>query len=345
MKVLHILRSDRFSGAENVVCQIFDMMRQYPQYEMVYCSQDGPIRQALESRGIAFVPMKKLCASEVKRVLAEEKPDVVHAHDMYASFVVSLVCGRTPLISHVHNNAIDSRGISVKSIAYLLAARKARHIFWVARSAYEGYRFSKWFQKKSSILYNIISVDALYKRMKLDCSEYEYDAVFIGRLAFPKHPQRLAQVFSLVAQKKPDIKVAVVGDGELKAELQSLCNELGLQNNVFLLGFHSNPLKILHDSRVMVMTSRWEGLPMCALESLALGVPIVSTPTDGMKELLEEGKSGFLSDDNEVLAQRIVDIVCDESLHREMSEYAKNKSIQINDIENYRQELIRAYAK
>ena len=131
MKVLHLLQSHHFSGAENVVCQIIAMMRG-SDVEAAYSSQDGPIREALEERSIPFYPMTSLSVSEVKRVIKEVQPDVIHAHDMRASFVAALACGKIPLISHVHNNAYDSRGLSVKSIAYLVAATKAKHIFWVS---------------------------------------------------------------------------------------------------------------------------------------------------------------------------------------------------------------------
>ncbi|MBQ8797847.1 MAG: glycosyltransferase [Oscillospiraceae bacterium] len=345
MKVLHLLQSNRFSGAENVVCQIINMMKKYPEYEMVYCSADGQIREALQERGIRFVPMQKLCTKEVRRVLKQEKPDIVHAHDMGASFYAALVCGKTKLISHIHNNAFDSRGISLKSIAYLSAAWKARQIFWVSRSAFEGYKFRKWFERKSSVLYNIINIDALYQRMQQDEKEYPYAVVFLGRLTYPKNPQRMIRVLAKVVEQKPDVKIAVIGQGELGEETKALCSKLKLDSNVSFLGFQSNPLKILHDAKVMLMTSRWEGLPMCVLESLALGVPIVSTPTDGVKERLEEGKSGFLSDDDDVLARRILQVLSDASLQTQMSAYAKEKSLEINDTEIYCNCLVEAYNK
>lgn len=126
MKVLHLLESPRFSGAENVVCQIILMLKD--EIEFVYCSRDGQIREALQERNIKFCPIKKLSVSEVKRVIKEEKPDLIHAHDMRASFYAALVCGRIPLISHIHNNNFDSRGLSVKSILYFLR-QKGQGIF------------------------------------------------------------------------------------------------------------------------------------------------------------------------------------------------------------------------
>ena len=343
MKVLHLLGSSRFSGAENVVCQIMEIFRDEPNIEMVYCSPDGQIRDALAERGVEFVALKDLSTKEVRRAIKEQKPDVVHAHDMRASFVAARACGKIPLISHVHNNSVDSRGLSFKSIAYLFAANKAKHIFWVSKSSFDGYKFHKRFDKKSTVLYNIISIDSLYKKMESDSGSYDYDVVYVGRLSYPKNPQRLMQVFGKIRGICPDVKIAVVGTGDLEEETKALCNELNLQDNVHFLGFQSNPLKMMYDAKVMIMTSRWEGTPMCALEAMALGLPIVSTPTDGLCELVTDGENGYLSDDDDALAQKVVDIVTDSTLYSKLSDNTKSKALIINDIEAYKKSILTAY--
>ena len=344
-KVLHLLQSDRFSGAENVVCQIMGMFRNTPNMEMVYCSRDGQIREALAERNVPFVPIRTLTVTEVKRVLREQKPDIVHAHDMRASFVAALCCGKIPLISHVHNNSFASRGLSVKSIAYLLAARKAKHIFWVSKSACSGYAFGKWLKEKSSVLYNVIDIDALYQRIMEDSMEACYDVLYLGRLSAPKNPTRLMFVLEKVVQKLPDIKIGIVGTGELEEETKALCSALHLQNNVTFLGFQSNPLNILKDAKVMIMTSLWEGTPMCALEAMALGVPIVSTPTDGLCDLVSDGETGFLSDDDAVLAERILEIVKNEQLRTELSKASLKKIRKLMNREAYMSELVDKYTQ
>lgn len=343
MRVLHVLYSNRFSGAENVVCQIIGMFRENPDVEMIYCSPDGQIREALAERDVEFAPISELSRAELRRVIAEVKPDVIHAHDMRASFVAARACKKIPLVSHIHNNAFDSRGISPKSIAYILAARKAKHIFWVSQSAYEGYAFHKIFAEKSEVLQNIIDIDALYEKMAKDEGAYSYDLAYVGRLTHPKNPQRLMEVIAKMKTRKPDVKVAVVGNGDLEEETHALCRDYGLENNVDFFGFRSNPLKILHDSSSMVMVSRWEGTPMCALEAMALGVPIVSTPVDGLKALIENGKNGYLSDDDDELAARLVEIAESAELRRSLSEYTLEKARSINNVEVYRQTLLKVY--
>lgn len=109
MKILHILSSNKFSGAENVACQIIDMFGQNKDYEFVYVSSDGDISEVLHKKNILFAPLKQMSVKELQRVFDEQKPDVIHAHDMRAGFFSALACGKIPLVSHIHNNAFDSR--------------------------------------------------------------------------------------------------------------------------------------------------------------------------------------------------------------------------------------------
>lgn len=344
MKVLHLLQSNRFSGAENVACQIISMMKNDLDYEMVYCSPNGQIWQALSERNIQFVAMDKMSISEVRRVLKEQKPDVIHAHDRGASFHAALVCGKIPLISHVHNN-FDSRKPTLKAILYRYAAAKAKHIFWVSKAAQEGYCFRDSLLHKSSVLYNVIDIQQLQQKAAAAELKTAYDVVFLGRLTYQKNPQRLLDVLEKVSAQKPDLKAAIVGTGEMEEELRQMVAEKNLQKNVELLGFMSNPYGILQNAKVMLMTSRFEGLPMCALEALALGVSIVSTPTDGMRELLEDGQGGYLSDANELLANELMKLLSDSDYHARQSENAQKKAQVVNDIKVYSRTLRNVYRK
>lgn len=345
MKVLHLLQSNRFSGAENVVCQIIGMFKDEADIEMVYCSSDGQIREALEERNIKFVPLEEFSVKAVKKAIKEQKPDVIHAHDMRASFYAACACGRIPLVSHIHNNNFDSRGISLKSLLYSFAARKSKHIFWVSRSAFEGYAFHKSFEKKSSILYNIVNIDTLYEKMLLDSNTYDYDVAYVGRLVYQKNPQRLMQVCRLLKEKKCDVKIAVVGTGDQEDEVKALADEYGLQDNVRFLGFLSNPLKVLHDSKVMIMTSLWEGTPMCVLEAMALGVPVVSTPVDGLKEIIVNDNTGYLCEGDSEFADRIIELVSDDEKQARFSYNVREFSKKYNDIKTYKSNVLRAYRK
>lgn len=342
-KIMHLLTGTSFSGAENVACQIMACFKSDAEYEMFYCSPDGKIREALKERNVRYVPMKEWSLSEVKRIIREERPDIIHAHDMKASFFAALLCGKIPLISHVHNNNFDSRGVSVKALLYRYAAQKAKHIFWVSESAYEGYAFHEQFKGKSSILYNVIDAEEVYKKAAQDAKDYSYDIVYVGRLTPPKNPQRLVKVLAGVAQKYPEMKAAIIGAGDLEAETKQAIAEYHAEHSIDMLGYSSNPYGAMKQAKILIMTSRWEGLPMCALEAMALGVPIVSTPTDGLKEIVEDDKTGYLSDDDGVLIDRCAEILKNSELHQRLQQATLKKAACILDTKTYKDELNKAY--
>ena len=206
MKVLHILRMSTYSGAENVACQIINMCTERG-IESVYAAPDGAIRNAVEEKGIQFLGLKRISISEIKRAIKETSPDVIHAHDMYVSFLVSLCCGKIPMISHIHNNDLGSRKITLKSVLYLFSSYRAKCIFWVSPSAFEGYHFKEKIKDKSCVLKNIIDIDDVCLKADSDKEFYDYDICFIGRLVSPKDPLRLMRVFSKVCQKVPNVKI------------------------------------------------------------------------------------------------------------------------------------------
>jgi len=344
MKILHILSSSKFSGAENVACQIIQMY-EGSEYQMCYCSPDGAIKDKLNRINIEFLPINGISVSEVRRAIKEYSPDIVHAHDMRASYITARACGRTPLISHVHNNNFNSRGISAKSIAYLLAALKAKHILWVSKSSFDGYCFNRFLKGKSTILYNVIDLKDLEHKSQIGEDKYGVDILYLGRLTYQKNPLRLINILKLALEKNNKLKIGIVGDGDMKDVTLQKVYELELDRNIHFVGYCNNPMRMLKDAKVMLMSSFWEGTPMCALESLGLGTPVISTPVDGLKDIVKSGKNGYLSDSDEDLASMIVKI-CEDAAFREMlSNNAINDARKINDINTYRKTLLDIYTK
>lgn len=82
---------------------------------------------------------------------------------------------------------------------------------------------------------------------------------------------------------------------------------------------------------------------MCALEAMCLGTPIVSTPSDGMKDIVEDCVSGYLTDDDEVMAEKLLKIMEDPAHRASLSENGKAIFARINDEENYQEAIAACY--
>ena len=347
IRILHVLSSHIYSGAENVVCQIISMFRSDPDYEMVYCSPDGPIREALEARQVSYVPIEKVCRREIQRVIAEVSPNLVHAHDVRASIVCAMAAGgasgnRLPVISHIHACFDSMTEISAKSLSYLLFSGSFKKIFWVSESSLKHYAFSGMVKGKSQILYNVIDPDKLKQRLEEDTASYGYDVVFLGRFTDQKNPQRIVGILEYL-HKQLQFRAAMIGDGELYSSIQQMVQEKGLEQVIALPGYQSNPYKALASAKVFLMASRYEGTPMSVLEAMALGVPVVSTATDGIADVVKPGVTGYLEETDEKLAERLKELLMDPKKQKSMSEASKKQFAQTCDRKKYRQTLDTVY--
>lgn len=345
MKVLHLLQSDRFSGAENVVCQIVEMMKDRQDIQMAYCSRNGQIKEVLKERGIKFYPISRITVSEVQRVAQQYNPDVIHAHDVTASVlaVLAISVRKCRIISHVHVNNSNMAHINMKTLLYEMMTPRFSHIFWVSQSCYDSYVFRKRVEKKSEVLNNVMDKVSIINKRNEDTQVYHYDVVFVGRITEQKDPDRLMVVSKELADKLPGVKIAIAGTGNLENHTKMVADQYNLNDTVDFLGFMSNPLKLLSDAKVMLMTSRFEGLPMTVLEAMALGTPVVSTPVDGLKDVISNGMNGYLESENSLLVQRIIDIIGNPELRSRLSQNCIRKFDKMNNLEEYKERIYKAY--
>lgn len=341
LKVLHLLATNKFSGAENVVCQIIKMYKNDSNIQMIYCSPDGDIRDSLYGKKIEFLPLKKLNYISLKHAIKEYKPDIIHAHDIKASILASLFSKNIKVISHIHGNSIKMRKISFKSILYNWSSKKIEHIFWVSNSSLNDYKFKNCVVKKSTILRNIINCNEILELA--GNRKKEYDIVFVGRIIKIKNPERLLKIVSSVIEKRPSTKVAIVGNGDLEWFLKESIVKRKLDKNIKMLGFQNNPYRYMLSSKIMILTSIYEGTPMAILEAMSLGLPIVSTPIDGMKDLITQNVDGYLSDNDDDLVNYIIEILNDKKKYENLSTNVLAKSKEVNDINKYKNELSKVY--
>lgn len=347
IKIMHLLQSDRFSGAENVVCQIIDLFNDDSDINMVYVSPDGPIADSLKDRNIPFFGLKKLDYSNVRKATKIINPDIIHAHDVSAGVIATLVAPRkVKIISHMHVNNSNMSKINFKTIIYKMVAKRFEHIFWVSNSSYNSYIFRKSVEKKSSVLFNVMNKKTIIDRSESAELQESFDIIFIGRMQYQKNPDKLLNVFKILKDRyDANFNAAVIGEGPLYEEICKKVEEFGLKKNVSMYGFVKNPMGLLKRAKVMILTSRFEGTPICALEAMALGVPIVSTPTDGMIDLIENGQNGYLYKENEEIAKSLNTLINDPILREKMSTITNEKFKVLMNLEEYKRKLKGVYIK
>lgn len=116
----------------------------------------------------------------------------------------------------------------------------------------------------------------------------------LGRLSEAKDYPNLLRAYA-ISKLATTHRLAIVGEGEHRANLENLVRKLGLTDRVLLPGAMDNPYRVLADAALHVLSSRWEGYPNALLEALALGIPVVATDCPfGPREILDGGRYGGL---------------------------------------------------
>lgn len=153
----------------------------------------------------------------------------------------------------------------------------------------------------------------------------DIDVLFVGRLTEYKRPDRFLKVISAVVKQVPNCRVAIVGDGPDRAELENTVSALGLTENVEFLGQRRDVPELQGRSKIFVLTSRWEGVSIAMLEAMGLAnVPIVSDVGD-LRDFAIDGKTGYVCGEEELgkFSRHIIEVLKDESLYNRLSKASR----------------------
>ena len=149
----------------------------------------------------------------------------------------------------------------------------------------------------------------------------------VGNIRKPKGYQHYVRAARAVVDRKPECRFLIIGqgEGELLAELKVLIRTLHLERNVILTGFRPDIPQLLQLLDVFVLSSVPEGLPVAAIEAMGLGRPVVVTDCGGLRELVEDGITGFIVPpaEPEGLATRILQLLNNRELADRLGKQAR----------------------
>lgn len=343
-KVIHILNTSKFSGAENVVITIIEAFRKLKDdTEFIYVSPAGSIGDILKEKNISYEPVKKVSVQEIRRVIRTFKPDIIHAHDFTASIIASVSAGRVPVVSHIHVNSPWMKRCCFNSLVYGLSCIKYKYILGVSASVFSEYVFRKFIKRKTAVVGNPIDTSKVSKLAEESGPGGEYEVCFLGRLCESKDPVRFVEIIKKLDEKLP-VKAVMMGDGPYREIVKNKILEYGLEEKIALKGFVKNPYGILKGSKILCAPSKWEGYGLMAVEALSLGVPVVTAPVGGLVDIVTS-ECGSLCKTDEEYTDSIYRLLTDNEFYEEASNSALKRAAEIDNIKDYCFNLARIYKK
>lgn len=172
-------------------------------------------------------------------------------------------------------------------------------------------------------------VDERFKNLNIN---KEYDAIYIGRLAKVKHIEIILLAVKSIIDTYSSFKLAIVGDGECRQKLESISISLGLENNVFFVGYQENVWKWYNKSKLSLLTSEREGFPYSVIESLCCGIPVISSDCGDIRDMVINEYNGIIIrnyKDYGLYTKAILSLLEKEDRY---NEYSQNCIISIQDL-------------
>jgi glycosyltransferase involved in cell wall biosynthesis len=304
MRVLQVVPSLTTGGAQRVAMDLAEHL-DHQQFEVELVSLSPATGEIFESdvkkMGVnAHYLMKRTgldvkIFGEVYRTVSKFKPQVIHnhLHALYTLLPSSLICGTPVRIHTIHSIANqEAQGLHrlIQKIAFLklgvVPVSISQTVWETVREVYG--------KIDSPIIHNGIDLE---KYLLPECERItwweqfgilENAFVFINVASFGplKNQRLLVLAFKDVLRYFPSSVLLLVGDGELRQEISSLVNQMGISKQVIFTGIRSDVAQILNASDCFVLPSDWEGLPISVLEAMASGKPVIATDVGGLPELI-----------------------------------------------------------
>lgn len=356
LKLFLLIPSLGMGGAENITVNIARFIdREKYKVKIIVLSGENSstdkYRSMLEENRIEIIFLNKKSGFDsaiLKKLYVlfrQERPDIIHTH-LYAcvySLIPAFLCGIKKKFHTVHNMAdkeLPQIHQKVMKVAYKFGGVVPIAINEsVQKSIMSCYSLA---EGKVPIVKNGVDISKFYRIEKKN-----YDVIQlinVGRFFEQKNHALLIACFEILVREFPNLNLTLIGEGELKNEIQEKVQEKGLKKNVHFTGNVSNVEDYLANADIYVMSSDYEGLPLSVIEGMAAGLAIVSTRAGGVVDLVQNGKNGFLTNvgDKDQLVHAVSVLLKDKTLLKQMQE-ASIKLASEYSVENMVKEYQKLY--
>lgn len=305
MKILQVIPYFCFGGAETMcenLCYALKKMGHEVMAVSLY-NRHTPISDRMERAGIPIVFLDKKLGLDLSmipklcQIMKQEKPDAVHTHLDVIKYTVlaAKLSGIKRCVHTIHSVAYkEAEGKLQKITNYLYY-----HLGWsvpVALSPEVRQTVCDFYHKKPQdvpVIYNGIDLSR-YSPKESYLTAEEMTIVHVGRFDNPKNHEGLLRVFARILDTYPNCRLELVGDGDLRPEIEEQIHHLGISDRVVLHGMQSDVRPFLQRADLFVLPSRYEGMPMTLIEAMATGLPICAAEVGGIPDMVTHGKSALV---------------------------------------------------
>lgn len=347
IKVLEIIDSLGSGGAESLLKNFVLEAKQNNIFniEIATLYSNAIFKEEIEDAGISIWDLgltfkfNLMGVIELIKLIKERKYDIIHVHlfpaDVFAAIASLFLPSNIKWIFSEHGAHNRRRTLKIFKILDNFTYSRYSKIVCVSKQV--ELVLLNWIPSnkgKTKVIPNAVPIPKFLN----PCSVKTYDILFVGRLTKQKSVEILLKAIKILKNKySKNLKIAIVGDGELKENLNNLTVELGVNREVKFLGVRKDVKELMVSSKIFVLPSRWEGFGLVIIEAMSNMLPVIATSVGGIPELIENGKDGILvpPENPKALARAISNLLENEELREKLSQTAYKKVREKYSIDTY----------
>jgi L-malate glycosyltransferase len=313
LRILHLVSGDLWAGAEVQVYQLLRAAQSERSLEIrAVLLNPGVLASRLSADSVDVMVLDEThqsfpsLARSVIKLAREWRPAVIHTHRRKEHLLGALAArpSGARVVGTIHgrgefqHSRLNARQKILRGAETLALSRFHDKLVMVTDELATELPYP---ESKTVVIPNGIDVEVTREAAAHACAALGDDGRvnigFLGRLVPVKQVDHMIQMMALLEEADPGrYMLHIVGDGPLRNELEQLSRSLGLEGAIRFHGFSDNPMPLLARMDLFLFASAHEGLPMSALESLALGVQIVAPPIGSLSRLISESGRGRTAD-------------------------------------------------
>lgn len=349
MKVMHLISGGDSGGAKTHVHSLLSNLCRSIDVTLV-CFMNGPFAEEAKDLGIPTIVMEGSIPSSLRRLRAmvrEDGYDLIHCHGARGNLMGFLLKPwiSIPTVSTVHSDyKLDYMGRRLANLTYgklnVLSLRRLDYRIGVSEFMKDQLISRGFAPNDIFVIYNGVDFNRVapeysrqrfYTRLGLDITEEQIVVGIAARLDPVKDVATLIRGFAKAWQQQPQLRLIVAGDGAERERLQELASELGIEKQVFFIGWVSNMDEFYQAIDINTLTSISETFPYAITEGAFAGLPTVASRVGGIPALVKHMQTGLLFEagDDESLGRHLALLGSDPDLRKKLGnalhEKAKNE--------------------
>lgn len=309
----HVFQLAKGLYAHNVRCKVW-LLRRY--------DKESPLIGKLTQYNIEFGYLDSTSQHwwrQLLHMVKTDRPDVIHAH----GYKASLACKLIRLVQPVRQISTYHAGETPKGRVWLYDLLDRMTSALSHQSIAVSEKIATKLYSHSLVMNNFIDTDNIKAEVSLlrsnDRALRPKQVAFVGRLSEEKAPDR----FVALAKQHPTLSFDLYGAGPMASDLSA-----SAPNNVTLHGHQSDMDAIWPQIQILIICSRYEGLPMTAIEAMARGITVISLDVGDMNRLINSQNKGYIVKDMTQVGEQLSGYFALSSESR--TQIAKNAITQVN---------------